>query len=297
MSNANFIIAPANLSIFSNTLTNDTILYTNSSNLRLGNTVNAVAPLNITSNAVYTSNVNFGINNSNPQYTLDIVGTARSTTFIGDGSQLTNIPFGFRCAVFSTAGAATWTVPVGVYWIKITGTAGGGGGAGIAAAANFGGSGGASGGTQIWRGQVTPGWIFNITVGAGGAGGASTGANGSAGGTTQVYISTTYYINVSGGGGGYIPQANTTPGGQYIANGSSLAQINMQGASAVGMSTSSTFGGNGAASYFGGGGAGGDANVVGNGANPGANYGSGGGGARYAASGAIGAAGVVIIEY
>ena len=77
MSNANFIIAPSNLSIFSNSLLNDTILYTNSSNLRLGNTVNAVAPLNITSNAVYTSNVNMGINNSNPQAALDVIGNAK----------------------------------------------------------------------------------------------------------------------------------------------------------------------------------------------------------------------------
>ena len=65
------------MSIFSNSLLNDTVIYTNSSNMRLGNTANAVAPLNITSNAVYTSNVNMGINNSNPQYSLDVVGSSR----------------------------------------------------------------------------------------------------------------------------------------------------------------------------------------------------------------------------
>ena len=86
MSNANFIIAPSNLSIFTNSLLNDTILYTNSSNLRLGNTINAVAPLNITSNAVYTSNVNFGINNSNPQAALDIIGNTKMTGTITTGN-------------------------------------------------------------------------------------------------------------------------------------------------------------------------------------------------------------------
>ena len=83
MSNANFIIAPSNLSIFSNSLLNDTLIYTNSSNMRLGNTVNTVAPLNITSNAIYTSNVNMGINNSNPQYALDVIGKINIKGSIG----------------------------------------------------------------------------------------------------------------------------------------------------------------------------------------------------------------------
>jgi hypothetical protein len=229
---------------------------------------------------------------------MNCSGTCTASNFAGDGSQLTNIPFGFRCAVFSTQGAATWTVPTSVYWAIITGTAGGGGGAGIVAgAAYYGGSGGASGGTQIWRGQVTPGQVFNISVGAGGTGGPNSGGNGSVGGNTRVYIGSTNYINASGGGGGYTPQTYTTPGGQYVANGSSLAQINIQGASAPGMNQTATYGGIGAASYFGGGGAGGDVTVTGNGGTSAVNYGAGGGGARYDYVGGNGCTGVVIIEY
>jgi hypothetical protein len=36
-------------------------------------------------------NMRVGINNQSPQYTLDVTGTVNATTFIGDGSQLTNI--------------------------------------------------------------------------------------------------------------------------------------------------------------------------------------------------------------
>ena len=36
-------------------------------------------------------NMRVGINNKSPQYTLDVVGTVNATTFIGDGSKLTNI--------------------------------------------------------------------------------------------------------------------------------------------------------------------------------------------------------------
>ena len=36
-------------------------------------------------------NSRIGINNSSPQYTLDVAGTINATTFIGDGSQLSNI--------------------------------------------------------------------------------------------------------------------------------------------------------------------------------------------------------------
>jgi len=79
-----------------------------------------------------------------------------------------------------------WTVPTGVYKIKIIAIGGGGGGGG--GSASYAGGGGGSGAISYTEAIVNPGITINIQVGAGGSagvGGSSPSAGGN-GGKTQV---------------------------------------------------------------------------------------------------------------
>ena len=237
---------------------------------------------------------NVGIGTANPVAKLHIVGNLKCSSI--------NSPFGFNYVSFTTLGTYTWTVPANVFYVKFTGTAGGGGGGGSAGASGgyYSAGGGGAGASQKWAGYIVEGTVFTIVIGSGGAGGAfsgTTGSNGSPGGVTQVYIGTTYYINVSGGiGGGGAGQPYGAFGGRGGSPNSSIAQLSITGGSGVGVAANAV-GGAGGASLWGSGGAGGDAAAYGNGALVGEAFGSGGGGARYSYVGAAGAPGVVFIEY
>ena len=76
MSNAFFVVNTSPANIFTNSLQNDIMLYSasNSQNFRIGSAINSAASLNITSNALYTSNTVVGINTTAPAATLDING-------------------------------------------------------------------------------------------------------------------------------------------------------------------------------------------------------------------------------
>jgi hypothetical protein len=236
------------------------------------------------------SNNRIGIGKNNPSVTLDINGTIAATS--------ANIPIGFRSATFISS--TTWTIPSNVYYLKITGTGGGGGGSHGGGGSQFAncGAGGGAGGTQIWRGSVTPGNTISITVGGGGGGGLST--TGGSGGQTHVVMNSTYLISVDGGAGGRKDLNDTTNtgqggigGGSYFSSSAQDTFIGGDGFSANVGTNNQGSGGNGGASFWGSGGAAGTAR-----ASPiqGRAYGSGGGGGRNN-NGANGASGVVIIEY
>jgi hypothetical protein len=253
---------------------------------------------------VYSSNITA----SNATFSnMTTASSNIAAAFIGDGSQLTNIPFGFRCFVINgntnSAFNTTWTVPAGVNWIKITGTGGGGAGGGTGnttANGTVGGTGGASGGTQIWRGYVTPGTMFTIVVGGGGY------VSNFGGSTTVTYNGTTY-ISAAGGNNGQPGPGNgySWASGNPNTNGPSLAQISISGCTGhvayVGATSIDLGGTAGGSSVWGSGGAGGfHPNNGGNNTGySGLVPGSGGGGARYNTNGigGNGAPGIVVIEY
>ncbi len=191
-----------------------------------------------------------------------------------------------RAQKFDSAGTHTFTVPAGVYRIKVTVTGGGGGGAG-SPAGNAGGGGGA-GGTAIKWIDVVPGQTISVTNGVGGAGGASGGGNGGDG-TSSSFGS---FCSATGGTGGTL---STGQGGGGSGVG---GDINLTGGDGdLGSSTySSSPGGSGGASYWGGGGRGGSG--LSTGGLVGKAPGSGGGGCAVAAgTGGAGAPGFVLVEY
>jgi hypothetical protein len=107
--------------------------------------------------------------------------------------------------IFSTEGADTFDVPVGVSSItaKVWGAGGGGGGGGNEA--NVDGGGGAGGGFAQGTMNVTAGETLNIRVGGEGYGGndsTNEGEGGGGGGYSGVLRGTTMLIQAGGGGGG-----------------------------------------------------------------------------------------------
>ncbi len=105
------------------------------------------------------------------------------------------LPVAFsNMVIFDSAGTYTWTVPDGVYKIKVEMRGAGGGGA-------YNGSygdyyyycGGGGGGYGLVVMDVTPGQVCAITVGAGGSSGAD-------GGNTIIVCGTTTYTAYGGGG-------------------------------------------------------------------------------------------------
>lgn len=156
----------------------------------------------------------------------------------------------FTAIVFNgTAGNMSWTVPTGITSINYTVVAGGGAGG-----SHQGGGGGAGG---VLRGtlSVTPGAIYNITVGDGGTAFIRSTLLDAGNGTNSSINTLVPVINAKGGGGGGRRDAGTgygKPGGSGGGGGGS-AVSQLGGANFTGQGFS---GGNGFNAQGGGGGGG-----------------------------------------
>lgn len=199
-----------------------------------------------------------------------------------------------RSQVWATPGTYTWTVPAGVYWIRV-GVIGGGGGGGLcqtnsgSVTGSVSGSGGGAGGHAAGIYAVTPGQVITIVVGAGGStqvtgGTSSFGTLCSAVGGAAGLFNTSGLANSAGGAGG-------------PAYGGTL--LNMTGGfGSDGQSGGLIFAGNGAPGPFGGGGragAGGGFGATGPGAGGGGAYDSTGTGNVF--NGGAGGGGRVTVEF
>lgn len=189
-----------------------------------------------------------------------------------------------RMQAFTAGG--TFTVPAGVYRVRVTCTGGGGGGAG-SGTGNAGGGGGA-GGTAIGWYDVTPNQAITVTIGAAGTAGISGGGTGGNGGTSSFGA----LLSAGGGSGGTV---GASAGGGGAGTGGTLNIDGGAGHDGTG-NVSSTVGGSGGASFWGGGGRAGAGGS--GGGQAGTAFGSGGGGS-YGSAGAGGAgrAGVVLVEW
>lgn len=206
--------------------------------------------------------------------------TAGVTSFVmDDGQQYDSIQF--QCngvdlhvlaaatpphglARFMTPGVATWTCPVGVTTVYVSGSGAGGAGAGAGGAGPAGGGGGAAQYTIKQAITVVPETVYNIIIPTDSVGGANTPDPGAAGGDTVFDT----LLTLTGGAGG-LTGAGYTSGALYI------------GADGVG----GMFGSGGPGSVFSG--DGGD----------GTGYGSGGGGAATLGTGGAGKQGFLILEW
>ncbi|MBB3965961.1 hypothetical protein [Rhizobium metallidurans] len=221
-----------------------------------------------------------------------IAGTIAEFAFDATGDRwiiVSAIRYGFGAGqqYFNTAGAMSFTVPVGVTIIEVECWGGGAGGGGIGAGGNGSAGGGGGGGYARKRINVTPGQVLTGTVGANGAGGGA-GGSGSAGGTTSFGG----VVTCNGGtGGGPNPTGNGGGGG--AATGGDINATG--GAGTAGAAGASVSGGPGGTSSFGGAGGGGGFGIAGPGASPGG--GGGGSGSAGANSGGSGAVGAIFIKW
>jgi len=96
-----------------------------------------------------------------------------------------------------------WTVPFGVFKVKVIAIGGGGGGGGGYSTTYTGGN-GAAGATLYAEMLVAPGTELGINIGAGGTGGTggSSPTAGGGGGSTEITFGGNLVLFVSGGGGG-----------------------------------------------------------------------------------------------
>lgn len=133
-------------------------------------------------------------------------------------------------ATFTTAGNYTWTCPSGVTSVEVEcwGSGGGGGGAGASYNAAGGGAGGSY--VQVATMSVTPGTVYNLTVGAGGAGGTT--------------ISNTANPSVDNGGtGGSSYFGNSVAGNPSDAQALAIGGMGGDGNVIPGLTTSTRTGG------------------------------------------------------
>jgi len=225
----------------------------------------------------------------------------------GVGARLAATGFGpVSMQVLTSGTGATYTVPAGVYRIKVRVQGAGGGGGGADGTATCMSAGGGAGGYAEKIFAVTPAGTCTYTVpSAGGAGGTAGPNTGTTGGTTTFNLDTGLggvAVACVGGTGGASMTTGTSISGTSggvggTASGGDLNITGNQGGASVRWAAGAGFPGPGAASLLGGGGAIGPntTNAVPNG------YGGGGGGgwlttgtADYA--GAAGAPGVIIVE-
>jgi len=230
--------------------------------------------------------------------------TTGTTSFIAGGSngyvltsngvsaaptwQSVSTSIGINMVTYTTAGSYNWTVPVtGKYKITVVGGGGGGGSSpNVPGSQNYcGGAGGGAGGASIGIYQLTAGTIYPVIVGAAGTGGAAGGYNaGSSGGTSSV----TGLLSATGGNGGACAVGGSYNGPTGSGTGSLGNILNLNGG----------YGASGGAPWYadevGGVGGAGGASIFGGLTAPG----SGGTGASgNNASGGVGYAGIVTIEW
>ncbi|HTB84178.1 MAG TPA: Ig-like domain repeat protein [Candidatus Sulfotelmatobacter sp.] len=238
---------------------------------------------------------------------------------------------------FTTPGNATWTCPSNVFSVQVEATGGGGGGGGCLNSSGVSAyecAGGGAGGSYVrYTVGVTPGTVYNLTVGAGGGygtnppsstwtgstgvssffgnttAGSSSGASvlavggpGGSGGYNQVGGNSTRIGNIAGGTGtssGNIPSSSAQS--TYLNYAGTTGGTSVGGASGTAHSGAGGAGAGAAGSA--GGGAGGAAVVTSGSSTPGvAGTGPGGGGSGAAnltlsKGGGSGAAGQVILTY
>ncbi len=138
-----------------------------------------------------------------------------------------------RIARFITAGDHTWTVPDGVFRIKVTGIGGGGSGGNNANTPQEGGAGGGSGAYFIAVIQVEPSEQYQWTIGAGGAAQTSGGTNGNAGADTYFRLlgEAVESLRAGGGAGGPVRVPGGAGGTAYVPG--AMATLTLVGDSLV----------------------------------------------------------------
>jgi hypothetical protein len=195
-------------------------------------------------------------NSNSSAFTLNVTVTNTSsssggrTSYLANGSNGTN---GVRYFVerFTTTGSTTWTVPQGVTSVDLL-VAGGGGGGGSRAA-----GGGGGGGVATTNGySVTPGQVFNVSVGAGGAGAANTSAANGSNGSPSSFLRNSVGLTANGGGGGkdHLSPGFGAGGASGTASGTGAIASNAGGAQVIGPSCAGNWcgGGGGGAGAVGG---------------------------------------------
>ena len=183
-------------------------------------------------------------------WTYPTVGTKTSTsTQVTGVTSLSDFVLGEAATptlteTFSTN--STFTVPAGVYQITVEAWAGGGGGGGRSTSGS-GGAGGGGGGAYA-RGtiNVTPGEIYNVTVGGGGPGGSGGNVAGNAGADSYFYKTGGANLTLAKGGGGGAGVASGT-GGAGGSNTSCIGDVKYSGGNGAAGTTSASGGGGGGA--------------------------------------------------
>ena len=231
--------------------------------------------------------------------TLTLVAPVLGTP--ASGTLTNNVPHGpASYSVLTTGTAATYTVPAGIYRLRVRVQGGGGAGGGAAGTTGGAGAGGGGGGYAEKTYSVTPGQTFTYTIG-GTAAGVSGNATGTAGNASTFDSGGLPVVGNGGGGGGSMATGSGFTAADGGTGGTGTGgDVNIAGGygSQVLRSSASVF------SLAGGGnavlGKGGKAAVNATAAS-GTNYG-GGGGAPVSSSGVAsqtsggGAQGVIIVE-
>jgi hypothetical protein len=206
------------------TITNYQYSTDNGATFRALSTPNVVSPLTITT---LSSNGTTLLTNGQSYDVLIQAKTADGLGTVSNMVQGTPIFVG-TTTQFTTVGSTTWTAPAGVTSVEYLVVGGGGGSGG---GYDTGGGGGGGGG-MVRKGtlSVTPGDVYNITVGDGGAGGISNRlalpeTNGRSG-QSSVFAS----IESLGGGRGYAsrmpdPLSDPLPDPNPIANAGGISVL------------------------------------------------------------------------
>lgn len=268
------------------------------------------AEFNVTNSPVIGSNtlaVSKATQNANLVYAGPVSGGAAAPAFRAlVAADIPVVGFQPHITVFTSSGTFTTSANITTSTVfKIIVTGGGGGSGGVSTSGRISGGGG-SGATAIYYiTGLTPSTGYTIVVGAGGTAGANTGGNGGNGGDSTIVVGAT---TVTGGGGlGGTGQSATTPAVPGGAGGTATnGTINISGGAGFPGAVSAEggnqyLGGNGGSSYWGGGGLGAAIITASAAGAAGAAYGSGAGGSSWssgsAVTGAIGAKGLVTVEW